>query len=182
VIEEGEDALAGFDAAHVRADLEDTTGDLHARREGERRPLLVLALHDEGVREVHPGGVDSNPDAVRRQDRSRHVLYAEGIHFAPLAADEGTHRRIFADRARHSQSPMALTRHRTDVIVTSVATRCSQVNKDDLMPRPENKAYLRLLRARHSGTPTLREFDRDLHRARHLETIARLDATAVRGF
>lgn len=50
------------------------------------------------------------------------------------------------------------------------------------MPASSNKAYLRLLRARHIGTPTAREFDRDLHGARHLETIARLDATAVRGF
>ena len=52
-----------------------------------------------------------------------------------------------------------------------------------MTPRmPANAAYLRLLRSRHSGTPTFREFDRDLQGARHLEIAARMDAARFRGF
>lgn len=47
---------------------------------------------------------------------------------------------------------------------------------------PDNTAYLRLLRSRHSGTPTFREFDYDLQGARRLEVAARLDAARFRGF
>ncbi len=45
-----------------------------------------------------------------------------------------------------------------------------------------NTAYQRLLRARYSGLPTRREFDRSLAETSRLETIARLDALAIRGF
>lgn len=52
-----------------------------------------------------------------------------------------------------------------------------------MTPRmPANTAYLRLLRSRHAGTPTFREFDRDLQDARRLEIAARVDAARVRGF
>lgn len=46
----------------------------------------------------------------------------------------------------------------------------------------DNAAYLRLLRSTRSGAPTFREFDSDLQRARTLDTAARLDASAIRGF
>ncbi len=47
---------------------------------------------------------------------------------------------------------------------------------------PANAAYLRLLRSTRPGTPTYREFDRDLQGARSLETSARIAAVAMRGF
>lgn len=47
---------------------------------------------------------------------------------------------------------------------------------------PANAAYLRLLRSTRRGTPTFREFDRDLRGARSLETSARIAAAAIRGF
>ncbi len=47
---------------------------------------------------------------------------------------------------------------------------------------PANAAYLRLLCSTHFGTPTLREFDRDLQGARRMEIAARLDASRFRGF
>ena len=43
-------------------------------------------------------------------------------------------------------------------------------------------AYVRLLRSTRPGTPTFREFDRDLQGARSLETSARIAAAALRGF
>lgn len=47
---------------------------------------------------------------------------------------------------------------------------------------PANAAYLRLLRSNRSGTPTYREFDRDLRGVRNLEIHARIDASSIRGF
>lgn len=47
---------------------------------------------------------------------------------------------------------------------------------------PANAAYLRLLRSRHSGVPSFREFDQDLQGARRAEIAARVHAARFRGF
>lgn len=45
-----------------------------------------------------------------------------------------------------------------------------------------DSAYARLLRSTRPGTPTFREFHRDLEGARFLDTTARIAAAAMRGF
>lgn len=45
---------------------------------------------------------------------------------------------------------------------------------------PASAACLRLLHSTCPGTPTLREFDRDLQGARSLEASARIAAAAMR--
>src|SRR5207248_2428504 len=61
----GDDAIARRDTAHGRSHLFDDSGELHPRRERERRLYLVEALDEQSVGKVQRAGLHLDDDFVR---------------------------------------------------------------------------------------------------------------------
>ncbi len=69
----GEHAVAALEMRHAGACLRDDAGHLHARRERQRRLVLILAGDEQRVGEIHASGVDHDAHRAVAQRRQRHV-------------------------------------------------------------------------------------------------------------
>ena len=65
------------EAAHSRSHLLDDSGQLHPRRERERRLHLGEALHEQSVGKVQRAGLPLDDDFVRAGSRRGDVFHAQ---------------------------------------------------------------------------------------------------------
>src|SRR6185295_8267547 len=69
-----DDAFAHVYVGDRASDRDDVAGRLAARRVGQSRLVLVLALHRQDVGKVHRGGADAHARLMRLQLRKFDVL------------------------------------------------------------------------------------------------------------
>ena len=93
---QGHDPVAGAQVRDLLADRLDHAGRLAARGEREGRLELVLALNDQGVGEVDPGGMYLDQHLVLLRFRAGQVFQDQAGGRAEGFAEQGFHRAFLA--------------------------------------------------------------------------------------
>ena len=86
-----DDAVAGLELRHARADGLDHAGHLPARRERPRRLELVLVLDDEHVGIVDAAGLDGEQNLARARLRVGQILQRKRLGTADAPAQHRLH-------------------------------------------------------------------------------------------
>src|SRR5690606_16727793 len=83
--------VPGLEAGDALAHRLDDAGDFTAGRERQLGNELVLLLDDQGVREIHPGGLDVDQDLAGARHGICDFLDHERLGRAPCLATYGFH-------------------------------------------------------------------------------------------
>ena len=166
------------------ADRHDVAGHLAARREGQRRLDLVLALHEEAVDEVHAGRPHGHHHLARARLGVGSLLDAELVDGGELGADDGAHGASMARGHRAARARLRRCRG------AARATSTTRGSTDYLHLREPSRRDAPRARARHlhgGGSAVARGADRrrrtsplGARERRQLERVASLLDAACR--